>query len=137
MLLICKSVKINEMLLVQCMDQPYQHEMDGFMMLGEFEDPYCNEMGDPSKYSMTTAATQTAVEPRSRKIKPVKHPGLKLQTPIAYQRDTDPSVIPIQRDGMGLLFVGSYNFLTLILSHIITAALFSLLQFDSSNNLIS
>ncbi|KAG8255063.1 MBT domain-containing protein 1 [Homalodisca vitripennis] len=85
-----------------CMEQPYQHEIDGFMMLGEFEDPYCNEMGDPSKFSMTTAATQTAVEPRSRKIKPIKHPGLKLQTPIAYQRDTDPSVIPIQRDGMAV-----------------------------------
>ncbi|XP_054260917.1 polycomb protein Sfmbt isoform X2 [Macrosteles quadrilineatus] len=85
-----------------CLEQPYQHEIDGFMMLGEFEDPYCNDVSDPSKFNMTTSATQTAVEPRSRKIKPIKHPGLKLQTPIAYQRDTDPSVIPIQRDGMAV-----------------------------------
>ncbi|XP_073989613.1 scm-related gene containing four mbt domains isoform X3 [Rhodnius prolixus] len=37
-----------------------------------------------------------------RKIKPVKHPALKLQTPIAYQRDTDPNVIPIHKDGMAV-----------------------------------
>lgn len=87
------------------------------MMLGEFEDPYCNEVNDANKYSMTTSATQTNVEPRSRKIKPIKHPGLKLQTPIAYQRDTDPSVIPIQRDGMGKFFqwVFSFSYFNLIM----------------------
>lgn len=37
----------------------------------------------------------------SRKIKPVKRPGLVLKTPIAYQPCLDPSVIPIQKDGMG------------------------------------
>lgn len=43
-----------------------------------------------------TKGTQT-----NRKIKPVKRPGLVLKTPIAYQPCLDPSVIPIQRDGMG------------------------------------
>lgn len=37
----------------------------------------------------------------NKKIKPVKRPGLVLKTPIAYKGDIDPSVIPIQRDGMG------------------------------------
>lgn len=39
----------------------------------------------------------------NKKIKPVKRPGLVLKTPIAYQPCLDPSVIPIQRDGMGTL----------------------------------
>lgn len=38
----------------------------------------------------------------SHKILPVKRPGLKLKTPIAYFGNTDPSVIPIQKDGMGV-----------------------------------
>lgn len=38
-----------------------------------------------------------------KKIKPVKRPGLVLKTPIAYQGNIDPAVIPIQRDGMGML----------------------------------
>lgn len=49
---------------------------------------------------MITTATQTLPCP-TRKIKPVKHPGLVLKTPIAYQSNTDPSVIPIQKDGIG------------------------------------
>lgn len=47
-------------------------------------------------YKKKTKSTQT-----NRKIKPVKRPGLVLKTPIAYQPCLDPSVIPIQRDGMG------------------------------------
>lgn len=62
---------------------------------------------DPSNASkVVTTATQTGIQnapPGSRKIKPVKHPGLKLQTPIAYQRDTDLNVIPIQKDGRGMI----------------------------------
>lgn len=38
----------------------------------------------------------------NKKIKPVKRPGLVLKTPIAYKGDIDPSVIPIQRDGMAI-----------------------------------
>lgn len=61
-----------------------------------------SDSSNPSK--VVTTATQTGLQnvpPTSRKIKPVKHPGLKLQTPIAYQRDTDLNVIPIQKDGRG------------------------------------
>lgn len=70
--------------------------MDGFMMLDEYD-----SYGDvPTRY-VSSAATQTGTQGRTRKIKPVKHPALKLKTPIAYQKDTDLSVIPIQKDGMG------------------------------------
>lgn len=58
-----------------------------------------SEESSTPRFMMSTA-TQTAQIP-SRKIKPIKHPGLVLKTPIAYQRDTDLSVIPIQKDGMG------------------------------------
>ncbi|KAL1506365.1 hypothetical protein ABEB36_005740 [Hypothenemus hampei] len=50
---------------------------------------------------MITTATQTLPCP-TRKIQPVKHPGLVLKTPIAYQSNTDPSVIPIQKDGIAV-----------------------------------
>lgn len=46
-----------------------------------------------------------------KKIKPVKRPGLVLKTPIAYQGNVDPSVIPIQREGMGRLPHAYTNFL--------------------------
>lgn len=38
----------------------------------------------------------------SHKIMPVVRPGLKLKTPIAYFGNSDPSAIPIQKDGMGV-----------------------------------
>lgn len=89
--------------------------MEGFMMLEDLDDSsrwYVNGMPeemllDPDQSNsskVVTTATQTGLlnaPPGSRKIKPVKHPGLKLQTPIAYQRDTDLNVIPIQKDGRG------------------------------------
>lgn len=61
--------------------------------------------GGPARrlpHKKKTKSTQT-----NRKIKPVKRPGLVLKTPIAYQPCLDPSVIPIQRDGMGtfVLFI--------------------------------
>lgn len=65
-------------------------------MMEDFDGDYC---GEPPRYM--TAATQTLPNLR-RKILPVKHPGLKLQTPIAFKCDTDPNVIPIQKDGMGM-----------------------------------
>lgn len=96
--------------------------MNGFMVLDDMEETpgYYDE--DSSSQTMDVASElgvnqtagpagensgqptnpgQKSGEERARKIKPVKHPGLKLQTPIAYQRDTDPSVIPIKKDGMG------------------------------------
>lgn len=41
---------------------------------------------------------------KTRKIEPVNRPGLVLKTPIAYKGNIDPSVIPIQKDGMGRSF---------------------------------
>uniref|UniRef100_A0A2S2QRS8 Polycomb protein Sfmbt n=1 Tax=Sipha flava TaxID=143950 RepID=A0A2S2QRS8_9HEMI len=35
----------------------------------------------------------------SRKIKPIQNPALKLKTPIAYQRDSDPNMLPIEKEG--------------------------------------
>lgn len=74
--------------------------MDGFSisMLDEYES-LCEEA--PS--FLPSASTQTAGQQPARKIKPIRHPALKLKSPIAYQKDTDLSVIPIQRDGMGKL----------------------------------
>lgn len=59
-----------------------------------------SEESSTPRYMMSTA-TQTAQLP-NRRIKLIKHPGLVLKTPIAYQSDTDLSVIPIQKDGMGM-----------------------------------
>lgn len=50
---------------------------------------------------MITTSTQTISCP-TRKIKPIKHPGLVLKTPIAYHSNTDPAVIPIQKDGIAV-----------------------------------
>lgn len=52
---------------------------------------------------VNNAATQTIQDNRNRKIKPIKHPGLVLKTPIAYQPHTDLNFIPIRKDGMGNL----------------------------------
>jgi len=47
----------------------------------------------------------------SRKIKPIQNPALKLKTPIAYQRDSDPNMLPIEKEGRGKIFI-IYFFLT-------------------------
>lgn len=52
--------------------------------------------------SMTHKNSSSKKLKESHKIMPVKRPGLKLKTPIAYFGNTDPSVIPIQKDGMGV-----------------------------------
>lgn len=39
--------------------------------------------------------------PSSRKIRPIQNPALKLKTPIAYQRDSDPNMLPIEKEGRG------------------------------------
>ena len=83
--------------------------MNGFMMLDELEDPYFEEE-DRDKVTetqpdfipeLTGQITPTEVPQSNKKIKPIKRPGLRLQTPIAYKRDTDPNVIPIMTNGMG------------------------------------
>lgn len=52
--------------------------------------------------SMTQKGNSNKKLKESHKIMPVKRPGLKLKTPIAYFGNTNPSVIPIQKDGMGV-----------------------------------
>lgn len=51
---------------------------------------------------VNNAATQTIQDGRTRKIKPIKHPGLVLKTPIAYQPTTDLNFIPIRKDGIAV-----------------------------------
>ncbi|KAH8413346.1 hypothetical protein KR009_010096 [Drosophila setifemur] len=50
------------------------------------------------------ASTSSALraQRKTRKIEPVNRPGLVLKTPIAYKGNIDPSVIPIQKDGMAV-----------------------------------
>ncbi|KAJ8896199.1 hypothetical protein PR048_001542 [Dryococelus australis] len=82
--------------------------MDGYMMLEEY-DQYGEEMpqvvASPQMAQTPVETDYTTVDElmnnSSRKIRPIFHPALKLQTPIAYQKDTDPSVIPILKEGMG------------------------------------
>lgn len=79
-----------------------------------------------------TKSTQT-----NRKIKPVKRPGLVLKTPIAYQPCLDPSVIPIQRDGMGtfILFIFVlFSFTAIILFLIFNISNTQILYFESMSS---
>ncbi|EDW76171.2 uncharacterized protein Dwil_GK14805 [Drosophila willistoni] len=59
-----------------------------------------------SSSSITSSPTGSSVMQRAprktRKIEPVNRPGLVLKTPIAYKGNIDPSVIPIQKDGMAV-----------------------------------
>lgn len=56
---------------------------------------------DPENSAQSYLVQKTISTQTNKKIKPVKRPGLVLKTPIAYRPCLDPSVIPIQRDGMG------------------------------------
>lgn len=55
-------------------------------------------------------ATGMSSKESFKKIKPVRRPGLVLKTPIAYQGNVDPSVIPIQREGMGRFTTQAHSF---------------------------
>lgn len=57
--------------------------------------------GGPGELTIVQKGNSKKIK-ESHKIMPVKRPGLKLKTPIAYFGNTDPSVIPIQKDGMGV-----------------------------------
>lgn len=84
------------------MDTGESYDMMHFIdMKNESNDSSYLDDGNSSPVYMITTATQTIPCP-TRKIKPVKHPGLVLKTPIAYQSNTDPSVIPIQKDGIAV-----------------------------------
>ncbi|XP_063222708.1 polycomb protein Sfmbt isoform X2 [Bacillus rossius redtenbacheri] len=86
-------------------------EMGGYMMLEEY-DQFGEEMpqvvASPAQAALTppdagySASMDELMNNSNRKIRPIFHPALKLQTPIAYQKDTDPSVIPILKEGMAV-----------------------------------
>ncbi|XP_066154407.1 polycomb protein Sfmbt [Euwallacea fornicatus] len=84
------------------MDTGESYDMMHFIDLkNESNDSSYLDDGTSSPVYMITTSTQTIPCP-TRKIKPIKHPGLVLKTPIAYQGNTDPSVIPIQKDGIAV-----------------------------------
>lgn len=93
-------------------EQTYKDEDDDEEI--EFKQEYEVENDNYSNYIINqpymeiepkTISTQTHLREGYKKIQPVKRPGLVLKTPIAYQGDIDPSVIPIHRDGMGMFFI--------------------------------
>lgn len=53
------------------------------------------------KQKEISAQERKAPVSNTRKIKPVQNPALKLKTPIAYQRDSDPNMLPIEKEGRG------------------------------------
>lgn len=60
-----------------------------------------NDTGNIQKQEMCVQERKVHV-PSSRKIKPIQNPALKLKTPIAYQRDSDPNMLPIEKEGRGI-----------------------------------
>lgn len=83
------------------MDTMENYDMIHYIDMKHESNDSSYEEDENSQVYMITTATQTLPCP-NRKIKPVKHPGLVLKTPIAYQGNTDPSVIPIQKDGIAV-----------------------------------
>nr|Q29L50.2 RecName: Full=Polycomb protein Sfmbt; AltName: Full=Scm-like with four MBT domain-containing protein 1 [Drosophila pseudoobscura pseudoobscura] len=66
---------------------------------------YRNSNSSGTSSATVTTVASTAVmraQRKTRKIEPVNRPGLVLKTPIAYKGNIDPSVIPIQKDGMAV-----------------------------------
>lgn len=57
--------------------------------------------GSSSNVALASTSSSLRTQRKTRKIEPVNRPGLELKTPIAYKGNIDPSVIPIQKDGMG------------------------------------
>nr|SMS16221.1 Polycomb group protein: Scm-related gene containing four MBT domains [Drosophila subobscura]SMS16228.1 Polycomb group protein: Scm-related gene containing four MBT domains [Drosophila subobscura] len=83
----------------------------GNIMVSAAEPPSSKQMkgyrggNSISSATVTTVASSAAVmraQRKTRKIEPVNRPGLVLKTPIAYKGNIDPSVIPIQKDGMAV-----------------------------------
>lgn len=70
-------------------------------------------MWDLTKNADNIQKNEISVQERKiqKKIKPIQNPALKLKTPIAYQRDSDPNILPIEKEGRGknILIYISYN----------------------------
>lgn len=78
----------------------HSHDDNVYFQSADSKAVQSHSLGAARPFKKKTKSTQT-----TRKIKPVKRPGLVLKTPIAYQPCLDPSVIPIQRDGMGMFCI--------------------------------
>ncbi|XP_011501028.1 PREDICTED: polycomb protein Sfmbt-like isoform X1 [Ceratosolen solmsi marchali] len=76
-------------------DQTDGQEMNEYLGLEDYT------VDEEREQVVSNAATQTQ-DIRNRKIKPIKHPGLVLKTPIAYQPHTDLNFIPIRKDGIAV-----------------------------------
>lgn len=80
--------------------QSERQEMSEYLTLEDYM------ADDDREQVVSNAATQTTHDGspllRNRKIKPIKHPGLILKTPIAYQPHTDLNFIPIRKDGIAV-----------------------------------
>lgn len=59
--------------------------------------------------SSSASSSSLRAQRKTRKIEPVNRPGLVLKTPIAYKGNIDPSVIPIQKDGMGKVALHTHS----------------------------
>ncbi|XP_015036548.2 polycomb protein Sfmbt isoform X2 [Drosophila pseudoobscura] len=82
-------------IMVTAADPPSSKQMKG----------YRNSNSSGTSSATVTTVASTAVmraQRKTRKIEPVNRPGLVLKTPIAYKGNIDPSVIPIQKDGMAV-----------------------------------
>ncbi|KAJ6633169.1 Polycomb protein Sfmbt [Pseudolycoriella hygida] len=103
---------------LQYSQQQQQTMLDSYSLVGEDDDSsmqqydeehdveqgqYTQFDSDPDNSTNSFTIQKSMSTQTSKKIKPVKRPGLVLKTPIAYQPCLDPSVIPIQRDGMALI----------------------------------
>ncbi|KAJ8672737.1 hypothetical protein QAD02_003997 [Eretmocerus hayati] len=86
---------VNVQDIQQGYDQPDGQEINEYLGLDDYI------VNDDAEQIVTNAATQTQ-DVRNRKIKPIKHPGLVLKTPIAYQPHTDLNFIPIRKDGIAV-----------------------------------
>lgn len=71
---------------------------------------FSNENVQQNKLSVQERKSQVSLS-NSRKIKPVQNPALKLKTPIAYQRDSDPNMLPIEKEGRGKTQMFIFNFI--------------------------
>lgn len=111
----------------QYSQQQQQTMLDSYSLVGEDDDcsmqqsydeeqdiehvQYTQFDSDPDNSTNSYTIQKSMSTQTNKKIKPVKRPGLVLKTPIAYQPCLDPSVIPIQRDGMGTFNFFSFDFL--------------------------
>lgn len=75
-------------------------EVDNSKRISKFKND-----SDNVKKNRICAQEKKIYTSNSRKIKPIQNPALKLKTPIAYQRDSDPMLLPIEKEGRGKIIL--------------------------------